>query len=165
MCFVCSSTNLSSSFFFKYCFSSWSPIDFSSIDCGFLLLCRSAGRGSLLSVSGFFSLGVLEKPPPRFSVNNYSHFVGNIPLVLLFGLKHLCASVHRGFCRRQAEQKGCFFTTAQGALPLSNAPGSHWAGFVKGIPVNIPPSPPSAFLLSACLSAASQHSTVHTLVL
>lgn len=111
-----------------------------------------------------FSPWACAKKKPRFSVNKYSHFVGNIPLVLLFGLKHLCASVHRGFCRRQAEQKGCFFTTDPGALPLSAAPGSHWAGFVKGIPVNTPPIPSLCFSLLR-LSAASQHSTVHTLVL
>lgn len=153
--------------FYKFSFSPISMIDFSLIDCGFLLLCRSAGRSLLFSLSRFSPWAARANPGVR-RINSPIFYVF-ILLAPVFSLKHICIRLYRGYRRRQGRTARTkkrlsaldVFEHRPGAVPSFAALWSRWAYLQMGFPVNITPLPPSAFSSPPVWSPAPQHCTVH----
>lgn len=134
---------------FLHCLSSYTVIDFSAIDCGFLLLCRSAGRGLLSAVSS----RQLRKAPCA-ERDNESHFVFvTFPRPLDFLLKTPFWALAP--FRRRASGAGIFFSfflrgclSVRGTVPSVATSGSRWASMsrrsflVKYPPILLPVCPP-----------------------
>lgn len=88
---------------FLHCLSSYTVIDFSAIDCGFLLLCRSAGRGLLSAVSS----RQLRKAPCAERDNEFHFVFVTFPRPLDFLLKTPFWALAP--FRRRASGDGIFF--------------------------------------------------------